>query len=128
MPGLLDNKSGRRCYLLLNKRWLLLPSFLSNEPGTKQFHGMQGPKRCTTTLVERNLTSLPGDGICSWASCEEWCLSQVHFIPCSAHGHHVRNGASHRYTLYLCSAHGHHVRIGASHRYTFYLVLLMGIV
>jgi hypothetical protein len=33
-PGSLDNKSGRRCHLLLIKRWHLLPSFLSNEPGT----------------------------------------------------------------------------------------------
>jgi hypothetical protein len=32
--GSLGIKGGRRCHLLLNKRWRLLPSFLSNEPGT----------------------------------------------------------------------------------------------
>ncbi|XP_023322370.1 uncharacterized protein LOC111696850 [Eurytemora carolleeae] len=42
----------------------------------------QGPKRCTTSLVERNITSVPGDGNCDWASCEEWCLSQGS-SPCS---------------------------------------------
>jgi len=42
----------------------------------------QGPKRCTTTFVDRNITSLPGEGKCSWASCEEWCLSQGS-SPCS---------------------------------------------
>jgi hypothetical protein len=34
VPGSLNKKEGRRCNLLLNKRWNLLPSFLSNEPGT----------------------------------------------------------------------------------------------
>jgi hypothetical protein len=33
VPGSLDKKGGRRCHLLLNKRWNLLPSFLFNEPG-----------------------------------------------------------------------------------------------
>jgi hypothetical protein len=32
LPGSLDIKGGRRCNLLLNKRWNLLPPFLSNEP------------------------------------------------------------------------------------------------
>jgi len=41
-----------------------------------------GPKRCTTTLVKRNLTGTPEDGICSWSSCEEWCLSKG-ASPCS---------------------------------------------
>lgn len=40
------------------------------------------PKRCTTTVVERNLTGTPEDGICSWSSCEEWCLSSG-ASPCS---------------------------------------------
>jgi len=40
------------------------------------------PKRCTTTLVERNLTGTPEDGVCSWSSCEEWCLS-AGASPCS---------------------------------------------
>jgi hypothetical protein len=35
VPGALDTKGGRRCHLLLNKRWHLLPSFLSNEPDSK---------------------------------------------------------------------------------------------
>lgn len=31
----------------------------------------QGPKRCTTTKIERNLTKKdPTDPICAWASCE----------------------------------------------------------
>jgi hypothetical protein len=34
VPGSLDKKGERRCHLLLNKRWNLLPHFLSNEPGT----------------------------------------------------------------------------------------------
>jgi hypothetical protein len=34
VTGSLNKKGGRRCNLLLNKRWNLLPSFLSNEPGT----------------------------------------------------------------------------------------------
>jgi hypothetical protein len=33
VQGSLDKKGGR-CDLLLNKRWHLVPSFLSNEPGT----------------------------------------------------------------------------------------------
>jgi hypothetical protein len=41
-----------------------------------------GPKRCTTTLVQRNITGTPEDGICSWSSCEEWCLSKG-ASPCS---------------------------------------------
>jgi hypothetical protein len=41
VPGSLNKKGGRRCNLLLNKRWNLLPSFLSNEPGT-----------CSLTTVE----------------------------------------------------------------------------
>jgi hypothetical protein len=33
--GSLDKKGGRRCHLLLGKRWHLLPPyFMSNEPGT----------------------------------------------------------------------------------------------
>jgi hypothetical protein len=32
VPG--DENGGRRCNLLLNKIWNLLPPFLSNEPGT----------------------------------------------------------------------------------------------
>jgi hypothetical protein len=31
VPGSLDKKGGRRCQLLLNKRWLLLPPLLANE-------------------------------------------------------------------------------------------------
>jgi hypothetical protein len=34
VPGSLDKKGGRRCHLLHNKRWHLLPLLLSNEPGT----------------------------------------------------------------------------------------------
>ncbi len=41
-----------------------------------------GPKRCTTTLVQRNITGTPEDGICAWSSCEEWCLSKG-ASPCS---------------------------------------------
>jgi len=37
-----------------------------------------GPKRCTTTLIERNLTNaFVGDTVCNWSSCVEWCLSKV---------------------------------------------------
>ena len=37
----------------------------------------QGPKRCTTTMIERNLTKQdPTDPVCNWSSCEEWCLSK----------------------------------------------------
>jgi len=41
-----------------------------------------GPKRCTTTLVQRNITGTPEDGLCAWSSCEEWCLSKG-ASPCS---------------------------------------------
>jgi hypothetical protein len=34
--GLLDKQGGRRCHLLLMKRWHLLPPFVSNEPGTER--------------------------------------------------------------------------------------------
>jgi hypothetical protein len=34
VPGSLDIKGGKRCNLLLYKRWNLIPSFLSNKPGT----------------------------------------------------------------------------------------------
>jgi hypothetical protein len=34
VPGLLDKKVGRRCHLLLNKRWHLLFPVLSDEPRT----------------------------------------------------------------------------------------------
>jgi hypothetical protein len=34
VPGSLDKKGGRRCQLLLNKRWHLLPPFSFNEPGS----------------------------------------------------------------------------------------------
>jgi hypothetical protein len=34
VPGSLDKKEGRRCHLLLRKRWHLLPPFLPNKPGT----------------------------------------------------------------------------------------------
>jgi hypothetical protein len=34
VPGSLDKKGGRRCNLLLNKRWNPLPPFLFNKPGT----------------------------------------------------------------------------------------------
>jgi hypothetical protein len=40
VPGLLDKKGGRRCHLLLNKRLHLLPSFLSDEPGTGEEHAI----------------------------------------------------------------------------------------
>jgi hypothetical protein len=43
---------------------------------------LREPKRCTTTEVERNITGTPEDGICSWSSCEEWCLSKG-ASPCS---------------------------------------------
>jgi len=39
-------------------------------------------KRCTTTSVQRNITGTPEDGVCSWSSCEEWCLSKG-ASPCS---------------------------------------------
>ena len=45
------------------------------------------PKRCTTTLVERNITGTPEDQKCNWSSCEEWCLSKG-ASPCSK----VRDG------------------------------------
>jgi hypothetical protein len=32
VPGLLDKKGGRKCNLLLNKRWNLLTPYLVNEP------------------------------------------------------------------------------------------------
>jgi hypothetical protein len=34
VPGSLVKKGGSRYHLLLNKRWLLLPPFLSDDPGT----------------------------------------------------------------------------------------------
>ena len=40
------------------------------------------PKRCTTTVVERNITGTPEDQKCNWSSCEEWCLSKG-ASPCS---------------------------------------------
>jgi hypothetical protein len=50
--GLVDIKGGRRCHLLLNKRWNLLPSFLSNEPGI-------GQKTCTAATDSAALHSIP---------------------------------------------------------------------
>jgi len=42
-----------------------------------------GPKRCTTTLIERNVSNaFLGDTVCNWSSCEEWCLSKGS-SPCS---------------------------------------------
>ena len=36
----------------------------------------KGPKRCTTTLIERNVTNaFITDTKCNWSSCGEWCLS-----------------------------------------------------
>lgn len=43
---------------------------------------LRDPKRCSTTIVERNISGTPEDGICSWSSCEEWCLSKG-ASPCS---------------------------------------------
>ena len=46
-------------------------------------YNCKGPKRCTTTNIERNLTKAdPTDPICNWSSCEEWCLSKGS-SPCS---------------------------------------------
>lgn len=57
--------------------------FMIYLPSVKELQtNFQGPKRCTTTFVDRNITSLPGEGKCAWASCEEWCLSQGS-SPCS---------------------------------------------
>jgi len=41
-----------------------------------------GPKRCTTTYMNRNQTGTPEDGLCEWASCMEWCLNKGN-SPCS---------------------------------------------
>ena len=30
----------------------------------------------TRLQVERNITSVPGDGKCAWSSCMEWCLTK----------------------------------------------------
>jgi len=43
-----------------------------------------GPKRCTTTLIERNVTNaFITDTKCNWSSCGEWCLSSKGTSPCS---------------------------------------------
>jgi len=43
-----------------------------------------GPKRCTTTLIERNVTNaFITDTKCNWSSCGEWCLSSKGSSPCS---------------------------------------------
>jgi hypothetical protein len=56
VPGSLDQKGGRRCNLLLNKRWNLLPLFLFNEPGTVY----------TTYTVYGNIKSLADAYIVGW--------------------------------------------------------------
>jgi len=43
-----------------------------------------GPKRCTTTLIERNISNaFQGDTKCNWSSCAEWCLSKQSIMTCS---------------------------------------------
>ena len=61
------------------------------DPSLKELYSeiSPDPKRCTTTMVERNITGTPEDQKCNWSSCEEWCLSKG-ASPCSK----VRPGAS----------------------------------
>jgi len=43
-----------------------------------------GPKRCTTTRIERNISNaFQGDTKCNWSSCAEWCLSKNSIMTCS---------------------------------------------
>ena len=49
----------------------------------------RGPKRCSTTMIERNVTKKDvTDPVCNWSSCEEWCLSKG-ASPCSKAVHLV---------------------------------------
>ena len=59
------------------------------DPSVKEINSeiSSDPKRCTTTLIERNITGTPEDQKCNWSSCEEWCLSKG-ASPCSK----VRHG------------------------------------
>ena len=54
------------------------------DPSLKEIYSTisSEPKRCTTTIVERNITGTPEDQKCNWSSCEEWCLSKG-ASPCS---------------------------------------------
>ena len=54
------------------------------DPSVKEIYSNinSEPKRCTTTLIERNITGTPEDQKCNWSSCEEWCLSKG-ASPCS---------------------------------------------
>ena len=54
------------------------------DPSVKEIYSAisPDPKRCTTTLIERNVTGTPEDMNCNWSSCEEWCLSKG-ASPCS---------------------------------------------
>ena len=54
------------------------------DPSVKEINSeiSSDPKRCTTTLIERNITGTPEDQKCNWSSCEEWCLSKG-ASPCS---------------------------------------------
>ena len=54
------------------------------DPSLKELYSeiSPDPKRCTTTMVERNITGTPEDQKCNWSSCEEWCLSKG-ASPCS---------------------------------------------
>ena len=54
------------------------------DPSVKEIYSgiSLDPKRCSTTLIERNVTGTPEDMNCNWSSCEEWCLSKG-ASPCS---------------------------------------------
>ena len=58
------------------------------DPSLKEIYSTisSEPKRCTTTIVERNITGTPEDQKCNWSSCEEWCLSKG-ASPCSKVSH-----------------------------------------
>jgi hypothetical protein len=102
MPGLLDKKGGRRWLLLLNKRWHLLPPFLSNEQRHKgrrrchlffSLHKMEpySPFVCNEPDTELSIQALPFLCIVivhryAWLSNTKgfFCICKVHPIEFSA--------------------------------------------
>ena len=43
---------------------------------------LQGPKKCTTITMDRDIDDPKPGGCENWTSCHEWCLSKVSFHKC----------------------------------------------
>lgn len=43
---------------------------------------LQGPKKCTTLIMDKDIDDPKPGGCENWTSCHEWCLSKVSFHKC----------------------------------------------